>query len=269
MRTGGQVPGRFMSGATTSAALAGQDDPPAVEWVNAESPHPVLLLCEHAGQAIPTHLGDLGLPPGAIDLHIGWDIGAERLARSLAAALGAPLILQRYSRLVMDCNRPPTSAQSIPELSDEVVIPGNQNLDAKARRQRQAQIFDPLNAAIEEGFKHAPRRAAFSVHSFTRRMQQGARRPWDAGFLSRSDLETAARFVERIGRAHPELTLAVNEPYQIDAWSDWFIPHHAEPRRLRHTLIEVCNDQLQTDAQVSHWADLLAEVIGTLPCAPS
>ncbi|WP_187431504.1 hypothetical protein ROLI_026760 [Roseobacter fucihabitans] len=234
------------------------NDPAPVEWINADSQAEVLLLCEHAGQAIPSHLYDLGLPKGAIDRHIGWDIGAEKLARAVAEKLDAPLILQRYSRLVLDCNRPPHSAGSIPEVSDTVVIPANQGLDPKARAQRQSTIFDPLNDAIQDGFLRAPRRAGFSIHTFTRQMQLGERRTWDAGILCRRDLPTAQTILESITRADPALTVALNEPYQIEEDGDWFIPQHAEPRGLRHSLIEVCNDQVETEVQVEKWAELLA-----------
>lgn len=249
-------------GETVAAPVLGPQDPHPVEWVLAHSQSPILLLCEHAGQAIPAALAGLGLPAGAIDLHIGWDIGAERLARSIAARLHAPLILQRYSRLVIDCNRPPGAAGSIPEISDTVAIPANQHLGTEARKQREAMIFAPLNAAIIEGFARAPRRAAFSIHSFTRQMHQGERRKWDAGFLCRRDMAAAQVFMDNLNRARPDLILAVNEPYRIDEDGDWFIPHHAEPRGIRHCLIEVCNDQLQSDAGVQLWAGLLAKAIG-------
>ena len=61
-----------------------------VELVNANSDHPVVLVCEHAGQAVPSVLNGLGLPPGAMDAHIGWDIGARAVTLRLAEALGAP-----------------------------------------------------------------------------------------------------------------------------------------------------------------------------------
>ncbi|MFY9239530.1 MAG: N-formylglutamate amidohydrolase [Roseovarius sp.] len=251
-----------------SEGLAAPGDPEAVEWVHPESKNAILLLCEHAGQAIPARLGGLGLPEGALDRHIGWDIGAERLARALATRLGAPLIIQRYSRLVLDCNRPAGSPGSIPAVSDGIAVPGNQGISDSDQAARQQMIFDPLNAAIDNAFARAPRRAAFSIHSYTRRMQDGVRRKWDAGFLSRRDLPTAQTFVDSIGRAEPGLTLAVNQPYQIETDGDWFIPHHAEPRGMRHSLVEVCNDQLETDAQVARWADLLAAAMGEILAAP-
>lgn len=236
-------------------------DPSPVEWVNRDSAVPILLLCEHAGQAIPSCLWDLGLPEGAIDLHIGWDIGAERLARAIAERLGAPLILQRYSRLVIDCNRPPGSVGSIPEISDHVPIPGNQGLSTEARRWREQAIFEPLDAAIEEGFASAPRLAAFSIHSFTRQMHHGPRRRWDAGFLGRNDLAAAKVFLRTVAESKPDFVLAINQPYQIDEDGDWFIPHHAEPRKIPHSLIEICNDRLGTEMEICEWADLLVRAM--------
>ncbi len=238
-------------------------DPLPVELCNRGSASPLILLCEHAGQAVPSALGDLGLALGMLDRHIGWDIGAEALARAIADRLSAPLIIQRYSRLVMDCNRPPGSEESMPEISDGVVVPKNVSLTPAQKNLRQEAIFAPFNKAITEGFDRHPRRVALSIHSFTRCLA-GQTRAWDAGFLSRADIDTANFLIDHIALAAPDLTLGLNQPYQIEDASDWFIPHHAEPRGLRHTLIEVCNDQLTTEQGVRHWSDLLSNAIAAL-----
>ncbi|WP_424830366.1 N-formylglutamate amidohydrolase [Ruegeria sp.] len=249
---------------TRAPRLLGNADPPPVEWVNADSPSPVLLLCEHAGQEVPRALGDLGLTEGVIDTHIGWDIGAEALARGIAERLNAPLILQRYSRLVIDCNRPPLSPSAIPEISDEQIVPGNTSLDTDERTARIREIFDPLADAVREGFDRHPRRAAFSVHSFTPALEGGPYRPWHAGFLTRRDLGTAQSLIAHISRAAPELLLTANQPYQIDDETDWFIPAHAEPRGVYHALIEIRNDQLRDTTGIDRWADLQANAIQAL-----
>lgn len=239
-----------------AASILCADDPSPVEVVAAESTSPVCLLCEHAGRAIPASLGDLGVSQTVLDSHRGWDIGAEDLARALAKRLGAPLVIQRYSRLVIDCNRPPESPLAVPAKSDGVDIPGNQERSIALRKK---EIFDPMNAAID-ALLSIERQAAFSVHSFTPELN-GMARPWHAGFLSRADLKTATALRDQIAQSRPDLTLAINEPYRIDPESDWFIPAHAEPRNLKHSLIEVRNDQLRDDAGVSMWADLLADAI--------
>ncbi|MFK7837388.1 MAG: N-formylglutamate amidohydrolase [Sulfitobacter sp.] len=245
------------------AGLLGTSDPDPIDVWHAQSASPLFLLCEHAGQAVPQSLNGLGLPEGAIDRHIGWDIGAEKLACAIADRLQCPLILQRYSRLVIDCNRPPLSEGSVPERSDGVFVPGNAGLEKQGHDLRRQAIFDPMNEAITAAFEAHPRRAVFSIHSYTRHFQ-GEDRRWDAGFLTRHDTETAHHLMAAIAKVAPELNLALNQPYQIDDASDWFIPRYAEARGMRHALIEVRNDHLRDSAGITRWADLLAPAIQTV-----
>src|SRR3981081_55998 len=100
----------------TSLLLESQDVPPVLED-NAAGRSPFLLTCDHYGRRIPRRLGDLGLPAAELERHIAWDIGIAGVAEALSRHLGAHLIVQRYSRLVIDCNRPPHVASSIPRIS--------------------------------------------------------------------------------------------------------------------------------------------------------
>lgn len=235
-------------------------DPAPVEVMNAASRAPLVLLCEHAGQAIPETLDGLGLDEGVIDTHRGWDIGAEAVAVRIARRLGAPLVVQRYSRLVVDCNRPPDNEGFAPKVSDGAAIPGNQALSEADIAERRLVIFDPMNRALDEAFDGVARRATFSIHTFTPSFR-GEARPWHAGFLARKDTETAARLMAHVAAADPSLTLALNQPYQIETDSDWFIPVHAEARGLAHSLIEIRNDQLLTTEGADCWADMLSGAI--------
>ena len=88
------------------AALLSPADPPAYTVINEEAEVPVLFLCEHAGKAVPSALGDLGISAEDLNDHIGWDIGAEGVTRHLAATFGATAVVATYSRLVIDANRP-------------------------------------------------------------------------------------------------------------------------------------------------------------------
>ena len=240
--------------------LLSATDPDPIGMFNSTSGSPVMLLCEHAGRFVPKSLEALGLPKAVIDTHRGWDIGAKALATQVSEKICAPLIVQRYSRLVIDCNRPPESSESIPLQSDGVIIPGNKNLsDANILLRRKA-IFDPMNTALDEVLSMTKKKAVFSIHSFTPKMN-GKKRPWNAGFLSRLDIPTATLLVAAIEAMAPDLNLALNKPYKIEPGSDWFIPAYAEPRKLAHTLIEVRNDQLQTLKNISRWADLISNAI--------
>ena len=160
------------------------DEPAAVIEYRAGGASPFLLVCDHAGRRIPRRLQNLGL--GAADLarHIAWDIGIAGVGRHLADRLDAALIMQPYSRLVIDCNRPPGSEELIPHESDGTAIPGNENLSADEAASRASEIFTPDHGAIE---KHLDARAKakratilISLHSFTP-VYGGVARPWRAG----------------------------------------------------------------------------------------
>lgn len=238
-------------------------DPNPVQLVNENSEAPVLLLCEHAGRAIPKRLGTLGLNEEALMSHIGWDIGAEALARNLAERLNAPLILQRYSRLVIDGNRPPGSPESILEVSDGVEIEVNKNLSLHERIVREKAIFAPMDRAIDAVFSASQRVAAFSIHSFSPQLG-GQSRPWHAGFLTRRSTSTAESLMGSIKAQKPSLNLAINKPYSVDDETDWFIPFHAEARGLMHCLIEVRNDQISDELGISLWSELLGTALSDL-----
>ena len=249
-----------MKSAPIANQLLIEDDPSPVEWINRHSQSALLLLCEHAGNQVPASLGRMGLSQDQLDSHIGWDIGAAELARQIADQLQAPLILQCYSRLVIDCNRPTDSEDSIPVVSGGVQVPINLTITADERLARQTEIFYPLDQALATELASDKRKAVFSIHSFTPELQ-GEQRPWNAGFLSRTDQATAMQLCEYVAGSNSGLNLTVNQPYQIEDDSDWFIPRYAERKQLTHCLIEVRNDQLQEPVGITRWADLLSGAI--------
>ena len=83
-------------------SLLESGDPAPVEMLRPQGQSVFVLTADHAGRAIPRRLGTLGLSAASLDSHIAWDIGIGAVARLLSAALNAPLVPQRYSRL---CHR--------------------------------------------------------------------------------------------------------------------------------------------------------------------
>jgi predicted N-formylglutamate amidohydrolase len=215
-----------------------------------------LVTVEHAGRAVPASLGDLGLPPGEIDRHIGWDPGALALGAALADRLGATLLAQPYSRLVIDCNRPRCAPDLAPAISDGTAVPVNAGLSEADLGRRWDAIHAPFHAAVAEA---APRaRGLLAVHTYEpRRRSDGSVRPWPLGLLWRQPNPLAEGLARALAREALALPLGLNQPYEIEDASDYTIPVHAEPRRLPHVLIEVRNDFLQTEAAVLAMAELL------------
>lgn len=240
-------------------------DPQPVEIVNEDGASPFVLTCEHAGRAIPELLGDLGVAGPDMDRHIAWDVGAEGLSRRLSVLLDAPLVLQRFSRLVVDCNRPFEASDLIPEISDGTSVPANVKLTEIERKQRYDEIHQPFHRALA---RLLDRRAAqavpsilVAIHSFTPQLRAGPQRPWHLGVLSNRDRSFAERFLTTFQARNPHMTAAHNEPYFVDDITDYTIPVHGEARGLPHLLLEIRNDLLGDDESQRRWAALVAETL--------
>ena len=243
-----------------SNTLLGPDDCRPLDIVNESSQYPVLLVCEHAGQSIPKALGDLGLSRENMNEHIAYDIGARQVSIMIAEYLGAPLILQPYSRLVIDCNRPVHSEQAIPLQSDGIRIPGNCDLGPEERLQRIKEVYNPFHDSVSALLDRHFREAAFAIHSFTPILDNETR-PWDLAFLFRKDAETSHSLADAVRRLDPTRNIGMNVPYSIDDSTDWFVPYHGERRGLAHSLIEIRNDHLRSEACCRSWAKLLSRAI--------
>ena len=238
------------------APLLTDRDLAPVTLLNEASTHPVLLVCEHAGQGIPESLLGLGLKPGDLDRHIGWDIGAAAVTRRLAHMSGAPAVMQNFSRLVIDCNRPPEATDAMPTISDQTTVPGNWALSEDDRAARVREIFTPYQSAVSAALSHPARRLVISIHSFTP-ILAGVVRHWDVAFLYRGDAQSPAHLRQSLLLQDPTLTIGMNEPYQIEDASDWFVPRHGEASGLPHSLIEIRNDLISENEGQDRWAALL------------
>lgn len=244
----------------TTRPLLGADDPAPVTVLNPDSDHPVLLVCEHAGRAVPQALDGLGMKADDRDSHVGWDIGAEAVTRLMAETLKAPAVLQSYSRLVIDCNRPPEAPDAIPESNHGVSVPGNRALDNTVRVARVREIFEPFQDKVAEYLRQPSRRMVLAIHSFTPTLGKTSR-PWEIGFLFRHETHASTHLARLVQEARPELTIGMNEPYQIDDESDWFVPQHGEASGLPHSLIEIRNDQIRDSQGQAAWAETLSTAI--------
>jgi predicted N-formylglutamate amidohydrolase len=243
--------------------LLAPDEPSAFTIVNAHSVSPWVITCDHAGRRIPRALGTMGVSEAERARHIGWDIGAAAVARRLAARLDGWAILQTYSRLVIDCNRPPGVDSSIPTRSENTPIPGNEGIDEAAAAARRAEIFDPYHAAIAaelDARKAAGRPAVLvAMHSFTP-VYDGIARPMHAGMLYNRDARLAHALLDGL-RAEPGLVVGDNAPYCVSDESDYGIPVHGERRGLPHVEIEVRQDLIAEADGQAEWAERLARLL--------
>jgi predicted N-formylglutamate amidohydrolase len=241
--------------------LGAADVPPVFEE-NAAGRSPFLLTCDHYGRLIPHALGDLGLPASEMERHIAWDIGIASVAEQLSRALDAHLVGQRYSRLVIDCNRPPDAPSSIPLISEATTVPGNDGLTREAAEQRRRLIFDPYHRRITEiidaRLRDGVPTVLVSLHSFTP-VYAGIARPWHIGTLYQRDTRLPLLLLKWL-RAEADLVVGDNEPYAVSDATDYTIPVHGEARGLQNTGIEIRQDLIADGFGQTQWAERLARI---------
>jgi predicted N-formylglutamate amidohydrolase len=251
-----------LDSAGDTTLLLGAADVPPVREENAAGRSPFLLTCDHYGRLIPQALGDLGLPASELVRHIAWDIGIAGVAEQLAKHLDAHLLAQRYSRLVIDCNRPPCVASSIPVVSEATAISGNEGLTRAAAEARRKSIFDPYHRRIAEVIDRRQRdgmpTVLVALHSFTP-VYAGFARPWHVGTLYHRDTKLPPVLL-RLLRGEGDLVVGDNEPYAVSDQTDYTIPVHGEARGLMNSGIEIRQDLIADQAGERQWAERLARI---------
>jgi predicted N-formylglutamate amidohydrolase len=195
--------------------------------------------------------------------HIAYDIGAAATSRLLSRALDAALIEQRYSRLLVDCNRPPSAPSSIPAVSETTCIPGNLNLSVAERERRLAEVFRPyhgrITAEIDRRLADGRQTVLIAMHSFTPEYE-GVSRPWHIGTLYGRDRQLAQALFALLVR-DGRYTVGDNEPYAVSDLTDYSIPVHGEQRDLVHVGVEIRQDLITQPGGQTEWADILARLL--------
>lgn len=244
-------------------ALLAPGEPAAYRVRQSRGRSRFLLTCDHAGALVPRRLADLGLGQPDLQRHIACDIGAAEVAVKLAARLDAFLILQTYSRLVIDCNRTPGGSESIVAVSDGTRIPGNEQVSSLQALARQREVFQPYHDRLraELDLREAQRRPTIliALHSFTP-VFGGHRRPWDVGVLYNRDQRLAASLLAVLRLDHA-LVIGDNYPYYVSDTTDYGIPVHGEERGLLHVGIELRQDLIADAAGQEAWAARLAKAL--------
>ncbi len=225
----------------------------------------VLLICDHASNALPPGYGTLGLPPEALGRHIAYDIGAAALTRALARLLDAPAVLSTFSRLLIDPNRGADDPTLVMRYSDGAIVPGNARVDDAETALRRARYWAPyretVDATVAAMLATGEPPALVSIHSFTP-VWRGAARRWKIGVLWDLDDRLPGPLLKALNgeddlHAHG---IGDNEPYDGALEGDT-IDAVATARGLSNALIEVRQDLIAGAAGIEAWAGRLARLI--------
>lgn len=258
--------------ATSFRPEAAPSFPGVVEvFGSGNGPAGVVLICEHASNAMPVDWpelgGDLGLDATVRAAHVAWDIGALGLSRELATRLapacgGAVLVHAPLSRLVYDLNRAPDHPGAMPERSEVFDIPGNRGLTPAQRLARTRALYLPfhetLRGEIAALVACGRRPALIAVHSFTP-VFHGAPRDVEFGVIH--DDDTALTDAVMGAATGCGLVTRLNEPYSAEGDVTHTIRLHAAPLNLLNTMLEVRNDLIATSQGQADIAARIAPVL--------
>jgi predicted N-formylglutamate amidohydrolase len=250
---------------STESRLLQPDEPTAAFESGLAGSSPFVIVVDHASARIPAALKNLGVSDQELKRHIAWDIGALEVAKRVSAALGAPLIAQNYSRLVIDCNRDPRVSSSIPLVSEHTEVPGNAHLSEAQKALRVKEIFEPYHARIasllDARARAGQRTFLVAQHSMTN-LYKDSSREMHAAILYNRDRRFAGLMLDAL-RRDAALHIADNEPYFVSDETDYTIPKHGEARGLPHVEIELRQDLVYCEAGQIEWAARLTDSLQT------
>jgi predicted N-formylglutamate amidohydrolase len=233
-----------------------------VEVVDGDYKKGLILVCDHASNALPPEYGLLGLGYDQFQRHIAYDIGARNVTLGLAGRLGVPAVMSTYSRLLIDPNRGEDDPTVVMKLSDGAIIRGNHPMDEKELQKRLERYHRPyhraIDQAIDRGLASGTVPALFSVHSFTDRWRDVAR-IWEVAVLWDSDARFTRPLLEEL-RGAGDLIVGDNEPYDGALRNDTMF-RHGTARGLAHTLIEIRQDLIRDISGADKWASRLAPML--------
>lgn len=226
----------------------------------------MLLVADHAMRHLPEEYGRLGLPDSEFERHIAYDIGVEGVARHLSALTGAPAVMARFSRLLIDPNRAEDDPTLVRQLYDGSVIRANYPLSEDERERRLEHYYRPFREAVRdcaERMDQAIGGAALliSIHSFTPVMGNHVR-PWHAGLLWDRD-DRVLHPLKTMLSADQSLVIGDNEPYDGALAGDTMHECGTQAGRA-HILIEIRQDLISDSHGQRAWAERLAPMLATI-----
>ena len=233
-----------------------------VQRVRGRDDVPVLILCEHASNAVPDDI-DLGIAPATLDDHWGWDRWAWDTLQRMARPRGITTLGARVSRLVLDVNRGAGEATLIRPDAAGLPIPGNLGLTPAQVAERIARFHTPYHAAADAELArlkalHGERSVFLTFHSFTGAWP-GQDRDFDVGVLFDAHEELAAGVKRAL--ATRGLRVRLNEPYSGYRGEIYSAAVHGEAHDVPYFELELNQHVLESERQRDRFARILGDVI--------
>lgn len=211
----------------------------AFEVIPAVGPSRLVLSCEHADNRLPASWAWTDEDAWIRETHWAYDIGAARLTREIASLAKAPAVLAKFSRLLIDPNRPLASDTLIRETAEGRGVHLNRSVDDRDRTERVA-YWEAYHAAFSEMARAPACEVIFAVHSFTD-SYEGSVRDFEIGVLFDRDEDLGRELAASISEV---ASTRLNEPYSGKAGLIYAAQRHADTHGRQAVEIEVRQDRI-------------------------
>ena len=215
----------------------------------------MVFTCEHASAELPEPWTWPGEDRWLVDTHWASDIGAAAFTRRVAQLMNAPAALSRFSRLLIDPNRPLDSDTLFRENAEGRTVHLNEALLEAERARRIDRFYLPYHAAVSAMVERSRGDTVFSIHTFTDNYE-GEARALEIGVLFDHDEEPAYRLVRHLEEAG--FHVAPNEPWSGKLGLAYSPVRHAKEFGWTALEIEARQDLIVQDAFAQRLAEALA-----------
>lgn len=227
----------------------------AAEVIDGDLNGRLVFTCEHASAELP----DPWLWPNEdrwlVDTHWASDIGAAAFTRRIAERMNAPAVLSRFSRLLIDPNRPLESDTLFRENADGRTVHLNEALLSAERARRVDRFYHPYHAAVSSIVEKSTCDTVFSIHTFTDDYE-GEKRVLELGVLFDEDEEPAHSLVRHLADAG--FHVAPNEPWSGKIGLAYSPVRHAREFKRCALEIEARQDLIVDESFAARLAEALA-----------
>lgn len=235
----------------------------AFEIIGEDGPAALVLSCEHATNQLPAGWSWPEADRWIVETHWAWDIGAADITRALSERLGAPAVFARFSRLLIDPNREPTSPTLIRDVADGRLVHLNRDLSGDERPRRLA-YHQAYHQAFDDLVARRPGAPLLAIHTFTPVYEDGPPRPMEVGVLFDQEEALALQLAEAI--AEGGLKVALNEPYSGKHGLMFAVQSHADrydrPALELEVRQDLAGDPIQRARVVDVFARAIPQVLG-------
>lgn len=235
----------------------------AVEEIAGDPAASVLLTCEHASSRLPAPWTWPDEDRWLVDTHWAIDLGIAAVTRELAAALGVPAVLARFSRLLCDANREVGDPSMFRTVAEGRRVRLNEDLTEAERERRIQRCYAPYHAAADALLARYPRAVVLSMHSFTPVYEGGPPRPMELGVLFDREEEASEAIAASLAR--DGWKVALNEPYSGKDGLIYSATRHATRHGRKALELEVRQDLALDESRRDALVASLGAALATLP----